>query len=352
MHARELFRMLKDDPDIELWLVKGKGPSSDREKALPIFYRRSLGAQTLGKLTNKNPYIIQNLSFAISLIPWLTRKKPAVLYLADPPLYRYLARWRRWSGLRYRMIFHTGGNTIPPGFEACDQLQAVTPAAVELALRHRIEKSHVTLLPHFTTAGSTALPYPSKAAARLALQIDPHRLVILSVGAIDRSVKRMDYVIREVAQLRTPFYLLIMGEEESETPELRRLASELLPVGSYRLSKAPHDTLAAYYQAADIFALGSLDEGFGLAALDALAFGLPTILHPHANGSYVLGDLGYFADLTQTGNLTKTIESFLPWKEDPVQTKSRKDSATARFGLDALRNSYRSLILQSLQSPQ
>jgi glycosyltransferase involved in cell wall biosynthesis len=43
------------------------------------------------------------------------------------------------------------------------------------------------------------------------------------------------------------------------------------------VGKVPHDEIPAYMASADVFVLPSLSEGFGIAALEAMAMGLPII---------------------------------------------------------------------------
>jgi glycosyltransferase involved in cell wall biosynthesis len=58
------------------------------------------------------------------------------------------------------------------------------------------------------------------------------------------------------------------------------------------LGPVSDERLEALYRAADVFALPSVKEGFGLALLEALAAGLPTVLSDLDVFDEVLGDAG------------------------------------------------------------
>ncbi len=146
-------------------------------------------------------------------------------------------------------------------------------------------------------------PHPkTEACARLGLKEDP--AYILSVGRIER-VKGLDRLIEAFAALRRErpeldARLLHVGGEiregavrigESYHPEdfashaqgaevtrLETLARGLGVANSLIfLGAKPQEALPLYYSAADLFALPSRYESFGLTAIEAAACGLPTL---------------------------------------------------------------------------
>jgi len=113
------------------------------------------------------------------------------------------------------------------------------------------------------------------------------RLTVLSVGGIEPRKGSLT-LLRGFAHLRAaapeldPLLVLAGGatlfDYRDELERFDRLERELLLDGSVRrLGSIPDAQLERLYRAADLFAFPSVKEGFGLAALEALASGLPVV---------------------------------------------------------------------------
>jgi glycosyltransferase involved in cell wall biosynthesis len=85
--------------------------------------------------------------------------------------------------------------------------------------------------------------------------------------------------------------LVIIGDEISRHPEVRRAASQtrLGPLVRF-LGHVPFDTLRAFYESAAVFAFPSLHEGFGLPPLEAMACGTPVVTSNCSSLPEVVGD--------------------------------------------------------------
>ncbi len=104
-------------------------------------------------------------------------------------------------------------------------------------------------------------------------------VVCLFMGRL-QARKGADLLIKAFRQANvTGARLVIAGPDEGMLPALRRLADERVIFTGY-LSGA--DRLAAL-AAADVFCLPATGEGLSMAALEALAAGLPAILSPGCN---------------------------------------------------------------------
>ncbi len=117
--------------------------------------------------------------------------------------------------------------------------------------------------------------------ARLRLGLAPHEKIVLYVGRFD-PLKGISRVIEAVSLLKhLPLRLIIVGGDGQKTAELRKiklLARELALGGIVQFAgRAGHQELPLYYSAADVLAVPSLYESFGIVALEALACGTPVI---------------------------------------------------------------------------
>jgi glycosyltransferase involved in cell wall biosynthesis len=119
----------------------------------------------------------------------------------------------------------------------------------------------------------------SSAVARRPLGLAPDDAVILYVGRLDRekSVERLLLAFERVASTVAAARLVLVGRG-TQSERLRALAGAL-GVGR-RVTFAglcPHQTLPAYYQAADLFFFASETETQGLVLAEAAACGLPAV---------------------------------------------------------------------------
>ena len=110
----------------------------------------------------------------------------------------------------------------------------------------------------------------------------PPSPVILTVGrwAASEKYKGADDLIRALAQLRGAFpgLTVVAVGSGDDLPRLRQLAADLGVSGAVRfLTGLSKEDLAACYAHADIFALPSTGEGFGLVFLEAMAFAKPIV---------------------------------------------------------------------------
>jgi D-inositol-3-phosphate glycosyltransferase len=135
------------------------------------------------------------------------------------------------------------------------------------------------------------------AAARARLGLSPDHAVILCVGRI-QPLKGLSLAVRAAAelapQIERELAVLIVGGPstpagEAELARLRKLADELSLGSRVRfLGPQPHEELPELYRAADVLAVCSRTESFGLAALEAHACGVPVVATAVGGLKYVV----------------------------------------------------------------
>jgi glycosyltransferase involved in cell wall biosynthesis len=142
----------------------------------------------------------------------------------------------------------------------------------------------------------------SIAPAHLALK----KPVVLTVAALTK-YKRIDAVIRAVALL-PEWSLLIIGQGEEQS-NLTQLAQEVIP-GRFQIIEVPHDSIASYYRASDVFVLASEpQEAFGMVLLEAQACGLPIVTTDDNSRRYILEDSAWYVNPMDSLALSKKIYS-------------------------------------------
>jgi 1,2-diacylglycerol 3-alpha-glucosyltransferase len=348
--TRECAAALAADPRVEITVFGGGGPfAAAGERAVPNFPRDSSAARWIGAMVGKDPYFVEQASFFAGFLPRLAAGRPDVVYFADLNLGNACWHWRRASGQRFHLLFYNGGATTRP-FTRCDLVQQVSPEHFDSAIARGEPAERQVLLPHGVSVPAAFAP-PSageRANIRTALGLPAGRPLLVSVGMLDAHVKRMDYVIREVASLGAsrPF-LLLAGASSAETPRILEMARQELGDGGFAARAFSPEQMPLVYRAADAFALASLREGFGLAIAEALAAGLPSVLHDTPNTAYIAGPHALRADLRAAGAMAPLIAQALSQRDDVSAMRARYTWIRERFSWDALRGRYAELLCAS-----
>jgi 1,2-diacylglycerol 3-alpha-glucosyltransferase len=348
--TQECFEALSTVPSLDITLFKGGGKSNHKEVSLWNLHRNTWAAIQIGKLTGRGAYLIEQVSFFLSLLPHIYRQKPNVIYFSDGNVGNMLWQWRRLTKQKYKLLFSNGGSLSPP-FHRWDLVQQLTPSYWQAALDAGESKSKQCLVPYGVKVSSKAqiLADSEQKQLRKQLGLLIDQPIILSVGAINKSHKRMDYLIREIASLPEPHpYLLLLGQAES--PEIIQLGENLLGSDSFQVKTVTADRVASYYQAADVFVLASLGEGFGRVFLEAMSYGLPCLAHDYEVARFVLGEEGYFANFKLTGSLTHLIDLVMTEKGEVSKRNFRHQSIYDRFSWEKLRPAYIEMIHQCVTS--
>ena len=329
---------LRGRDDVAVTVYAGGGDLEAGERATWNLPRRGGAARAIGALVQRDPYFVEQLSFAVGMLPRLAANPPDVVYFADLNLGNALWWLRRAVPMRYRLLYYNGGPTTRP-FTRCDVVQQVSPEHLAASVARGESRDRQFLLPHGVDIPKAFAP-PTAAvrdAARDALGVPRAGQVILSVGALSLSHKRMDAVVDAVAALPSQPFLLLVGEETDETPRLRAHARDRLGERCAMRTLPPGEMPRAY-AAADAFVLASFREGFGLAQVEAMAAGLPCVAHDSATSRYVLGLGGFFGDLAVADALPNLLRAALD--AGMHDAGARHDAVWRRFSWDVLRDAY------------
>ncbi|YAF95692.1 MAG: glycosyltransferase family 4 protein [Nodularia sp. CChRGM 3473] len=340
--ARECFNGLHGTEGLQIELFKGAGEEKLDEHKLWNLHRNGKIAPFLGQLIKRNGYVVEQLSSFLPFVYHIKKGQPDIIFYSDSNLGFQLYWWRKQIGVPYRLLFSNGGPCSPP-FVRTDYVQQVAPFYREQALKAGEAHSKHFLVPYGINVpeGYPLLNHEERQNIKQQLGLPSDRPIIISVGWISATHKRMDYVVEEIAALPEPRpYLIMLGHMDANSPPIIDLATQKLGKEGFTARSVPYEQVAKYYQAADIFVLGSLKEGFGRVYLEAMIHGLPCIVNDHPVMRYVLAEKAIFADLSKPGAMSQALAELL--KRSPaLETRiERREYVRQKFSWKSLSPDY------------
>jgi phosphatidyl-myo-inositol dimannoside synthase len=158
--------------------------------------------------------------------------------------------------------------------------------------------------------------------------------VLLTVGRLDprERYKGQDRVMRAIPVLaaRGHDILYVVVGEGGDRGRLERLAHALGLAERVRFTGAlPREQLVEVYRMADLYVMPSTGEGFGIAFLEAMASGTPTLGLAIAGARDALAD-GELGTVIGETELTATLDDLLA--APPAGRRQIADRVRARFG--------------------
>jgi len=158
-----------------------------------------------------------------------------------------------------------------------------------------------------------------KARAREKLGLDPVKSVILYVGRF-AALKGIDRLLEATAYLKRnrDLRLMIVGGDVEQTPESQELKNLSRRFGIQDrvtfTGRVDHEKMPLYYSAADVLALPSHYESFGLVALESLACGTPVVTTQVGAMEKIIrqDETGRVVQDASPPALAEAVEAFLP----------------------------------------
>ena len=166
--------------------------------------------------------------------------------------------------------------------------------------------------------------------------------IILHVGAIQHR-KNLSRLVDAFERVDRDWQLVLAGSEGYGAPEiLAKIANspgyERVRVLGYVSSAA----LAAWYRRAAIFAFPSLDEGFGMPVLEAMAAGTPVLASNRSAIPEVAGDAAWLVNPEDTEELTSALVGLTRNPDQRAELARRGLTRASQFTwADAIEKTWR-----------
>ncbi len=334
--ARGLFDLLSNSLDITLF--KGAGEPSPREVVIAHLPRDSALLDEVHVVASPRWYAaaqelerlrIEGETFGYSLIKPLMEGQFDIVHCLEQEVTNVVFDNRHLFRRPPKVVFSNGGAIPRRSLPRCDFVQEHTFHNLRFSDRRK-----AFMIPHGVDIDRFRPGVPSDFRMRHGIASDA--FVVISVGSIGHNHKRMDYVIREVAQLRDA-HLIIVGQESREAPEIKALGRDLLGT-RVTFATLAHDDLPSAYAAADAFALGSIFETFGLVYIEAMAMGLPVFCTDHANQRAIVQE-GVFVNMRRPGALAAALRDVSTERRRQLGERARK-IAEEHYDLRRLAKQY------------
>lgn len=334
--ARDLFNLIGDSVDITLF--KGGGEPAPRELVIDNISRNAsylddihvaVSPKWESAVREQERNRIEAETFAYAALKPLLEGGFDIIHCLEQEVCNIIYSQRHLFRVVPKIVFSNGGAIPARKLPNCDFVQEYT----DFNLGHSA-KEKAFMIPH--GVDTRRFKPGIESDFRKIHGIPEDAYVAISVGTICYWHKRMDYVIEELAPL-DDVYLVIAGQECSDTPAIKELGKRLMG-DRVIFTTLPHNELHKAYAAADLFILGSLFEAFGIVYIEAMAMGLPVICTNHANQRSIVKE-GIFIDMEQRGALTDTLRNADRNALAELGKKGRR-IAEAEYDHDILRERY------------
>ena len=224
------------------------------------------------------------------------------------------------------LVWRAGGN-----------FHALGPWITEALVRSGLTHDAVVELPMCVDAVDYKNCRGQRKSVRRELGIPEDAFVVLSVGSFDTTTpdKRYAHLLQEFELMpaRDRVWWVAAGSRGPAETEWEHKAREAFGERFLPLPNLPFERMPQIYGIADLFALASIDETFGLVYLEAQIAGLPAVIHESPVSRHLCGGLApefraiSLVDMRRAGTAAAALERWI----DLLQ---REDTAPLRSALD------------------
>lgn len=169
----------------------------------------------------------------------------------------------------------------------------------------------------------------------------PNQLNVLTVARLDANerYKGVDHVLTAVARYRehgSEISYTVIGDG-SDRARLEQITASLEVDDHVRfLGYVSDERLGRAFEAADVFAMPSKGEGFGLVYLEAMSHGLPVIASPEGGAQHVITE-EKDGLLVEYGDIAALVDAFEKLSSEPFRqqlSEGAQKSAAGKYSFE------------------
>lgn len=336
----DLFLLMKNEFDVTLF--KGGGIRNRSEKVLPFFHRNGLLVKILPihELFGRTAMHTETVTFVLALLPHLIKNQYDIVHSIDPPLTRFLFKIRNLFRLKFKILYTEGCAMPPCDYPPADHMQQIAKATYDDARKAGIPEEYMTLLPCGIYPERFHISQ-SREELRRAFNVGEDTFVILSVAALNRKHKRIDYLIDELSRLQGDFLVWMDGSLDHGDADLISLARKRLG-DKCRITHVPSEKVGELYRLADVMVHCSVFEAFGLAIVEGASTGLPVVTHNTDHFRWLLQNPASWVDMKAGGALSGRLASLQVDRKALEGVRADKE-VLVRFSWHGLKEAYKNL---------
>jgi len=327
---------LLDRNNVNVILFKGGGKKQTSfEKIIPCIRMNSRLLTSFKRIPWGLRYTIQQYSFLILIFPFLHNYN--IIQTSDYLVGKLLYKAKKY-GLMGGEVLFTDGNIFNLNLlRSFKYVHETSDYYIAQANELGIDISNWFVVPHFV---DTSVFKPVNMNLRKSLSIPNDAFVILSVGAVGDAIKRMTWLIDEITLFQSSepereVHLIIVGSRESNAGDIIEYGKKRLE-NIHFLFNVPHNEMTKVYNTANVFALCTLIERFGLVFIEAMACGVPSIGHIFPVTKYIIGEGGDCIDMTKREELSNTLKKYLDIEYWNHKSKNAMKIVQENFSDDAV----------------
>jgi glycosyltransferase involved in cell wall biosynthesis len=302
---------------VDVTLFRGAGPAKNGYDVVLPCVKRTQPIAKVGDILNRvgawrfglgSAASVESFSFGIGLLRRL-REGFDLVHVQQGSLALFLDRASKLGFLKCPIVFGNGQKAPLDFLRRFEYAHFLSPFGMQEVLGDGEKPRYWRIIPNFVNP-DVFCP-GGQGAARAKFGFPEESLIVLSVGIVDNQVKRMGYFVKEIAAMReateSSVHCVIAGSATSDSAEIERLGKELLGRDLTILYDLKGEVMPSLYQAADIFALCSPREAFGMACLEAMSCGLPVVCHKFPTIQWLIGEGGLAVDMMKEGSLCQAL---------------------------------------------